>query len=270
MPTLIYRRPAPAQEKNRGLKKVLILAAFFAFVAACAEGPSSNITRFPQHKTGESVYVAEKGDTLEEIAKKFETTVEAIKKENGLSQNTVTQGQRIRIPYVPPAVAFLPAREKKEATPRNEEGREEKKNGPRIKGLRPPSVAPKISVSLAWPVEKGVVSSGFGIRKNGKHDGVDIVAPEGTKITAAADGTVIFSGGGPSGYGNIIVLKHSENLVTIYAHNQKNTAEKGTQVKQGETIALVGHTGRTTTPHCHFEVRVNRVAFDPLEYLPKR
>jgi len=247
------------------LPELFLLAAFYALAAACAGGPSSNVSRFPQHKTAENVYVAEKGDTLEEIAKKFETTVESLKKENGLTQNNVTQGQRIRIPYVPPAAAFLPPREKKE-----EIGREEKKYSPKIKTLHPPTVAPKISVSLAWPLEKGVVSSEFGIRKNGKHDGVDITAPEGTKIHASADGTVIFSGQGPSGYGNIIVLKHSENVVTIYAHNSKNIADKGSTVKQGDPIALVGHTGRTTTSHCHFEVRVNRVAYDPLEYLPKR
>jgi murein DD-endopeptidase MepM/ murein hydrolase activator NlpD len=126
---------------------------------------------------------------------------------------------------------------------------------------------PKISITLILPVPNATVTSGFGIRKNGKHDGVDLGAPEGTQILAAAEGTVIFTGVGPTGYGNIVVIKHSENIITIYAHNRKNTVEKGRAVKQGEPIALVGQTGRATAPHCHFELRINRVAYDPMEYV---
>jgi murein DD-endopeptidase MepM/ murein hydrolase activator NlpD len=202
---------------------------------------------------------------LQDVAKKFETSVEALKRENGLTHDRLNQGQRIRIPYVTPGSAFLPPNGKKEKPPTGT-----KKETPRLKEVQPPNANPKISIPLIWPVENATVSSGFGIRKNGKHDGIDLPAPEGAKIMAAADGTVIFSGDGPTGYGKIVVVKHSESVVTIYAHNSKNVAEKGRAVKQGETIALVGHSGRATTSHCHFEVRINRVARDPQEYLPKR
>lgn len=236
-----------------------------AFAPACASGGPSPRHPSSGHKHhGENVYVAEKGDTLEDVARKFETTVEALKKENGLTRNKLSRGQIIKIPNTSSASTFLPPNHA-----RDEEGEGQVKR-PRVKEMAPSASNPKISLHLAWPIENGVVSSEFGIRKNGKHDGIDITAPEGTKIVSSADGTVIFSGEGPTGYGKIVVIKHEENVVTIYAHNSKNIAVKGRSVKQGDVVALVGHTGRATGSHCHFEVRINRVARDPLAYLPKK
>jgi murein DD-endopeptidase MepM/ murein hydrolase activator NlpD len=118
-----------------------------------------------------------------------------------------------------------------------------------------------------WPV-KGTLTSGFGFRSKSKHDGIDIGAPKGTKIVASADGKVIFSGWGPTGYGKIVIIKHSKKYVTVYAHNSKNFAKEGQVIKRGENIALVGSTGRSSGPHLHFELRVNRIPVNPLPYLP--
>ena len=118
-----------------------------------------------------------------------------------------------------------------------------------------------------WPV-KGTLTSGFGLRSKSKHDGIDIGAPKGTKIVASADGKVIFSGWGPTGYGKIVIIKHSKKYVTVYAHNSKNFAKEGQSIKKGEKIALVGSTGRASGPHIHFELRVNRIPVNPLPYLP--
>ncbi|MBI3599116.1 MAG: M23 family metallopeptidase [Nitrospinae bacterium] len=118
-----------------------------------------------------------------------------------------------------------------------------------------------------WPL-KGKLTSGFGFRSKRKHDGIDIAAPKGTNIFAAADGKVIFSGWGPTGYGKLVIVKHSNKYVTVYAHNYKNFTENGQTVKKGEKIALVGDTGRATGPHLHFELRVNRIPVDPLPFLP--
>jgi lipoprotein NlpD len=265
-----YSKTPAFSPKNSGSGTRSALLLLFALLAACSGGPHPNVSRYPQHMGGEGVYVADKGETLEDVAKKFETTVEALKKENNLTRDSLSQGQRITVPRVAPEALLSSDAKKEEAVPRENPRPEVKKSPPRVKGARPSSSPPKIDVRLAWPVERAAVISEFGIRKNGKHDGVDLGAPEGEKILAAADGTVIFSGQGPSGYGRIVVLKHSESVVTIYAHNSKNLVVKGGAVKQGEPIALVGRTGRATRPHCHFEVRVNRVAFDPLEYLPKK
>lgn len=124
--------------------------------------------------------------------------------------------------------------------------------------------APSAS-GLIWPVE-GVVVSGFGMRWGRLHEGIDIAAPSGTPIRAAADGTVIHTGW-LGGYGNLVVLDHGNGLATAYAHASAILVGLGQQVSQGDTVSLVGSTGNSSGPHLHFEVRVNGLAVDPLLYL---
>lgn len=118
-----------------------------------------------------------------------------------------------------------------------------------------------------WPL-KGIITSGFGFRSKSRHDGIDISAPKETKIASSASGKVIFSGWGPTGYGKIVIIKHSKKYVTVYAHNHKNFVKTGRSVGKGEKIASVGSTGRATGPHLHFELRVNKIPVDPLPFLP--
>jgi murein DD-endopeptidase MepM/ murein hydrolase activator NlpD len=114
----------------------------------------------------------------------------------------------------------------------------------------------------------GIVSSVFGMRTdpfNGEakfHQGVDIAAPSGTPIRAAADGKVIFSGR-VAGYGNLVEVDHGGGWVTRYGHNAANLVGAGDQIKTGQTIGLVGNTGRATGPHVHFEVRRAGKAVNP-------
>jgi murein DD-endopeptidase MepM/ murein hydrolase activator NlpD len=121
------------------------------------------------------------------------------------------------------------------------------------------------AAGLIWPAD-GVVTSGFGKRWGRMHEGIDIAAPIGTPIWAAAAGTVIHAGW-LSGYGSLVVVDHGNGLATAYAHASAILVVLGQQVSQGETIALVGSTGHSTGPHLHFEVRINGVAVDPLLYL---
>ena len=123
-------------------------------------------------------------------------------------------------------------------------------------------------VVLIWPVQ-GEVSRGFEQNATRRHDGVDIVAPRGTSIQAAADGEVIFSGWGPGGYGRIVILQHQAEVVTIYAHNHDNLVRLGQRVRQGEPIATVGQSGRATGNHLHFEVRHKAVPIPPYKFLHK-
>lgn len=121
-----------------------------------------------------------------------------------------------------------------------------------------------------WPVPNFYkVSSNFGPRGRRHHDGIDIPAPKGTPIVAVDSGVVIYSDNGIRGYGNMIVLSHGDDVFTVYAHNTKNKVDKGEKVKKGETIALVGNTGRSTGPHLHFEIRVKSRVRNPAQFLSK-
>ena len=125
--------------------------------------------------------------------------------------------------------------------------------------------------NLIWPVE-GSVTSRFGQpRLFHRHRGVDIKAPKGTPVRAAAAGVVVFSGR-QSSYGRVVKIRHPNGLSTTYAHNSANFVKVGERVKAGTLIGAVGRTGRATTNHLHFEVRQQGVARDPLPLLrhPRR
>jgi murein DD-endopeptidase MepM/ murein hydrolase activator NlpD len=130
---------------------------------------------------------------------------------------------------------------------------------------------------FAWPVPSSTrITSYFGLRKDpftGKssgHNGLDIGAPQGTAIVAAADGVVIYSTY-VRGYGNAISIGHGGNVSTLYAHIREGGlfVKEGQTVKKGQKIAEVGSTGRSTGPHLHFGVYKGRTAADPLAYLKK-
>jgi murein DD-endopeptidase MepM/ murein hydrolase activator NlpD len=134
---------------------------------------------------------------------------------------------------------------------------------------RPPisrSMSHAPSRQLIKPLN-GRITSDFGSRLSGRrHMGIDIAARSGQPIISAADGTVRFSGW-RSGYGNTIIVQHAQGLKTLYAHNSRNLVRKGEKVRQGQVIALVGSTGRSTGPHLHFEVRNGSGPQNPLSYL---
>ncbi|MDP9021303.1 MAG: peptidoglycan DD-metalloendopeptidase family protein [Actinomycetota bacterium] len=126
------------------------------------------------------------------------------------------------------------------------------------------------SGQLAWPTA-GRVTSGFGwrthpvYRTRRLHAGIDIPAPTGQAIVAAADGVVV-SAGWRGGYGNAVVIAHSDGLATLYAHQSRLAVRAGQRVRRGQVIGAVGSTGLSTGPHLHFEVRVNGVPRDPMRY----
>ena len=136
--------------------------------------------------------------------------------------------------------------------------------------------APLIISEMKWPLSSGELSSLFSrTRSKGrrKHLGIDIVAPKGTPIYAVLDGVVeVVSNGGKGlrGYGRVIIINHSDQLWTLYSHCSAMNVKVGQKIKQGDTIATVGRTGRATTDHLHFEVRnAKGTALDPMKYLPE-
>lgn len=112
----------------------------------------------------------------------------------------------------------------------------------------------------------GFLTSGFGVRWNKFHKGVDIASKVGTEIVAAISGKVSFVGW-KSGYGNTIEITHNDNLVTRYAHCSKLNVNVDDEVNSGEPIALMGSTGHSTGPHLHFEVLVNGTQVNPRNYM---
>jgi lipoprotein NlpD len=121
---------------------------------------------------------------------------------------------------------------------------------------------------LRWPVASPRLSSLFGTRWGKPHEGIDMAAPTGTPVLAASAGEVIYAGDQVRGYGNMVVLKHAGDLVTVYAHNSLLLVHTGDRVAVGQEIARVGDTGRSTAPHLHFEVRRGEIPQDPIPLLP--
>lgn len=121
-----------------------------------------------------------------------------------------------------------------------------------------------------WP-SKGVLTSGYGWRWGRMHKGIDIAAPIGTPVVAAADGVVVSAGWNSGGYGNLVEVQHPDGSVTRYAHNNRILVRQGQEVAQGQQISEMGSTGFSTGPHLHFEVRPGGgAAVNPMAFLPKQ
>jgi len=122
----------------------------------------------------------------------------------------------------------------------------------------------------AWPA-KGLLTSGFGWRWGRMHKGIDIAAPIGTPVAAAAPGVIISAGWNSGGYGNLVEIQHADGSVTLYAHNNRILVREGQYVDQGQQVAEMGSTGYSTGPHCHFEVHLpGQGAVNPMAHLPGR
>ena len=124
-----------------------------------------------------------------------------------------------------------------------------------------------LSTGFIWPAD-GVFMSGFGWRWGRIHAGIDIAAPIGTPILAAASGVVDYSSWNDGGYGNMIDIRHADGTITRYAHLNELYVKEGQTVAQGQTIGAMGSTGFSTGPHLHFEIRPNGgSAIDPMSFL---
>ncbi len=189
-------------------------------------------------------HTVKKGDTLKSIATKYKGDITEIGVFNGVTEeSTLAVGDKIIIPegeLNTPTVVKSTSKTGAKVT--------RSKNGEKTWGTN----APAQDGYYVRPISGGRMSQG-----SHGFNGVDLAAPTGTPIKAAASGTVIVEkhGGWGGGYGNYIVIKHNNGTQTLYAHNSKNLVKVGQSVSQGQQIALLGSTGRSTGPHVHFEVR---------------
>lgn len=139
---------------------------------------------------------------------------------------------------------------------------------PKVDSTSKEAVTP--DAKFRWPV-RGRIISDFGTKPGGgKNEGVNLAVPEGTPVKAADDGTVIYSGNELKGYGNLVLVRHSEGWVSAYAHNSELKVKRGDTIRRGDVIGLAGATGSVNQPQVHFELRKGNKPVDPLNHLPKR
>lgn len=120
---------------------------------------------------------------------------------------------------------------------------------------------------LKGPTRGGDLTSAYGERWNSFHKGIDIAGNTGEDVLAAIDGEVIYSEYNDGGYGNLIIIKHDDNMKTYYAHLNDFYVKVGDKVKKGDIIGAIGNTGFSTGPHLHFELRVDEEPVNPIKYI---
>jgi murein DD-endopeptidase MepM/ murein hydrolase activator NlpD len=130
-----------------------------------------------------------------------------------------------------------------------------------------PTPDPMSGNSFRWPV-KGRVISEFGARPDGGHnDGIDLAVPAGTSVLAAENGVVAYAGNELKGYGNLVLIRHANNWVSAYAHNEEILVKRGDKVRRGQVIAKAGATGSVSQPQVHFELRKGSRPVDPTKFM---
>lgn len=252
--------PAPASDKGAkrpqqprgGLRALVLFVTLFA--SACHLW-----TKPARPEPLGQWYVVQQGETLADIARRAEVPEQDLLEVNGLkSAAEAVPGKMIFVLYgagrSPAAGPLL----------------ESPAPGPAVGGPAPAAPAHGKPARFRWPVDAPRVTSLFGARWGRPHEGIDLQAAIGTPVYAADEGEVVYAGNTVRGYGNMVVLKHADALMTVYAHNSVLLVKVGQHVASGQRIALSGQSGHATGPHVHFEVRRDQVPRDPLQFLPGR
>jgi murein DD-endopeptidase MepM/ murein hydrolase activator NlpD len=211
---------------------------------------------------GDVRHRVEKGQTLYRIARTYGLTVDELMRANAIDDPRELQvGELLHIPGAEAPRQKVVEADSPEPTP----APRPPASAPEKKG---PKVLTKVGTSngpLAWPV-RGVLYARFGRKGKEPHDGIDLAAPAGTPVKTAAVGTTLYAGE-QKGYGLIVIVEHAGGLVTLYAHNRDVRVKTGQKVREGQVVATVGDSGKTSGPHLHFEVRKDGVPVDPLQFL---
>lgn len=234
---------APPGSDFARLRRALAMAVVALWALACASSPGGE----------DIVHVVRPGENLYRISLYYGVPVDRVIRSNRIADvHALEVGQALRIPGArrgAPQAALAPTLASASAGANRQVAYRD--NG----------------LAFAWPL-RGRVSSHFGSRGRSHHEGIDIPARQGSPVVAAEAGRVIHSGGQLGDYGNVVIVKHAGHYATVYAHNRRNLVRKGEFVEKGQAIAQVGETGNASAPHLHFEIRRERLAHDPLLYLP--
>ena len=283
----------PPKMKNLAAKKPLLALAPAKKIVAPVQDEAAQTADAPAPVTKKAnQYIVAKGDTLFSLGRKYNVSPFAIAEANGLSKNKgLPIGKTITIP----AKAIVATAEKLPVTALKKPTDAAKSDialaDPKKGALTLPKEAPEkvaavetapakpiaiapgaatpsdAQLSMRWPA-RGKVISGFGSKPNGmKNEGINIAVPEGTNVQAAESGVVAYAGNELKGYGNLVLIRHTNGYVTAYAHTKEILVKKGDTVKRGDVIAKSGSTGAVQSPQLHFEVRKGATALDPTTFL---
>ncbi len=213
-------------------------------------------------------HIVNKGENLYRISKAYNVDIQDLAEINDINDiNQIKVGQKIFIPGAKELKKVEILGQIEEKNPMNNENNIDRSDTKSTTSKNDSNEIKTYKGRFIWPV-KGKVISYFGVRGGKNHKGIDIAAVEGTKILAADSGVVIYSDNKLKNYGNVIIIKHSGNFITVYAHNKINYVKENEQVKKGQEIGEVGSTGNAESPHLHFEIRDGTVARNPLFFLP--
>ncbi|MCA9554391.1 MAG: peptidoglycan DD-metalloendopeptidase family protein [Myxococcales bacterium] len=255
---------------SRSIHLLALLAALTFVNLACATGRapvSSRLDVRQRHR----VHKVEEGETAYGIAKKYGVGLDELVELNELEDPTrLRPGDELLIPGdAPPEAAAPPLPTSTEPAPvRPDLTPANAKSVARCKDVDPWLAPPKEvgKAGFSWPVD-GVVITKYGKQDGLPHEGLDIAAPTGTPVRAAADGEVVFAGV-QGGFGNLVVVRHDEGRTTVYAHHHENCVKTGQKLRRGETLGLVGQSGGTQSPYLYFEVREGTATVNPKAVLP--
>lgn len=229
---------------------------------------------------GSGTYTVQSGDTLSRIARNTGVSVADIKQANGMNDGFIRIGQTLRIPSgggAAQVASAKPAAADPVTTGATAQSQPEKTE--KVAAYTPPKKTEKVIEQadetapdatgigrMRWPV-RGRVISKYGNGGGKSNDGIDILVPEGTPVKAAENGVVIYAGDGLKEFGNTVLVRHEDGLVTVYGHASELKVARGEKVKRGQEIAVSGMSGTTDAPKLHFEVRKNSAPVDPSTYL---
>jgi lipoprotein NlpD len=221
-----------------------------------------------------------RGDTLYSIAWQHGLTYRQLADINGIrSPYTIYSGQRLRVKPLAPQRAIAPVQSKPRTAPAAHQPKPvavptavSSAPTPAPEPAARPSASATGSVAAydgnwVWPT-RGRLLRGFQQDSSGRK-GIDIGGHNNQPVNAAANGKVVYAGSGLVGYGRLIIVKHNENLLSAYGHNNKLLVAEGEYVKAGQMIATMGSSGTNRTG-LYFEIRKNGKPVNPLHYLPKR
>ena len=262
-----------------------------AVVAAAPAAPAAR----PVAAAAGSVHVVNRGDTLMSISRRYNVPVAELARANGLAANAgLKLGSKVTVPAAsrvagappaplgataPAAVAAAPVGTVTSAPPTRVAAAEPAQKARLAQTSTTPEevAAPESPVKAAdatgalptfrWPV-RGRVVTAYGAKTNGKaNDGINVAVPEGTPVKAAEDGVVAYSGNELKGYGNLVLVRHSNGYVTAYAHASELMVKRGETIKRGQVIAKSGQSGEVGSPQLHFEIRKGSSPVDPNQFL---